>query len=122
MTVNTPVYYWNPVIIAGNLTTDFQRYGKKYLTAAADKTLSSMLEFQRLLTKTKPMLGNITCKTLVVQALDDDTVHHKSADYIYEKVCADKTVYKLPRGGHMIFQGKSRDEVLRAIESFIQAC
>jgi len=81
-----------------------------------------MLEFQKLLTKTKPMFGNITCKAMVVQALDDDTVHYKSADYILERIRAEKSVYRPPRGGHMIFHSSSGDEVCKAIDQFIQAC
>jgi len=122
VTINTPVFYWNPKIIVTNLISDFKTYGKKYFDVSTDKSLSSMLEFQKLLTKTKPMFGNITCKTMVVQASDDDTVHYKSADYIFKKVCADKSIYKLPHGGHMIFQSDHKDEVCKAIESFIRTC
>lgn len=68
------------------------------------------------------MFGNITCKTLVVQALDDDTVHYKSADYILKGSERRKAVCMLPRGGHMIFDSKSGPEVCKAIERFIQAC
>lgn len=119
VTVNMPVYYWNPKIIATNLIRDFPRYGKKYLDASSDKPLSSMLEFQKLLTKTKPMLGSITCRTMVVQALDDDTVHHRSADYILKKIRTEKTVYRPARGGHMIFQSVNGEEVCKRIEHFI---
>lgn len=122
VTVNTPVYYWNLKVIAANLFSDFRRYGRKYLEASADKPLSSLLEFLRLLTRTKPMFGSITCKTLVIQALDDDTVHYKSADYILRRVRAKKTAFLLPRGGHMIFYSKSGPEVCKAIERFIKAC
>ena len=122
VTVNTPVYYWNPKVIAANLFFDFRRYGQKYLDASTDKPFSSMVEFLRLLTRTKPMFGNITCKTLVVQALDDDTVHYKSADYILKRVRAEKTACMLPRGGHMIFESKSGPEVCKAVERFLQAC
>lgn len=121
VTVNTPVYYWNPKVIAANMLADFGLYGRKYLDASTDKPLSSLIEFLRLLTKTKPMFGNITCKTLVVQALDDDTVHYKSADYILKKIRAEKTVCMLPKGGHMIFQSQNGYEVCKAIERFIQA-
>ena len=76
VTVNTPVFYWNPKVIVSNLLSDFGRYRKKYLDVSTDKSLSSLIEFLRLLAKSKPMFGNITCKTLVVQALDDDTVHY----------------------------------------------
>lgn len=122
VTVNMPVYYWNPKVIAANLFSDFRQYGRKYLEASTDKTFSSMVEFQKLLAKTKPMLGNITCKTMVIQALDDDTVHYKSADYILKKVRADKILYRPSRGGHMIFQSERGDEVCSRIESFILAC
>lgn len=82
VTINTPVYYWNPKIIVRNLFVDFKKYSRKYIKASTDKTVTTLLEFQRLLSKTKSMLGNITSRTLVIQALDDDTVYHKSADYI----------------------------------------
>lgn len=121
VTINMPIYYWNLKVIAANLIRDFGRYGKKYLAVSSDKPLSSMIEFQKLLTKTKPMLGNITCKTMVIQALDDDTVHHRSADYILRKVRAEKAVFRLPRGGHMLLQSESADEVCGLIESFIAA-
>lgn len=122
ITINTPVYYWNINIIAANLIMNFREYGKKYFEAATDKSFSSLLEFQKLLAKTKPMFGNITCKTMVIQALDDDTVHYKSADYILRKVRADKSICKLSHGGHMIFQSKNGQDVCRIIENFIRRC
>ena len=121
ITINTPVYYWNPKRIAINLISDFKVSGKRYLKASTDKTFSSMLEFQKLLTNTKPMFRNITCKTLVVQALDDDTVYYKSADYIFKRICAEKYIYKSPKGGHMIFQSKNGQEVCHIIGDFIQS-
>jgi len=122
VTINTPVFYWNPKIIVTNLITDFRKYGKKYFDVSTDKSISSMLEFQKLLTRTKSMFGNITCKTMVVQAADDDTVHYKSADYILKRIRAEKAVFRPTHGGHMIFQSESKDEVCKAIENFICAC
>lgn len=121
VTVNMPVYYWNPRIILMNLITDFKEYGRKYLKASSDKSISSLLEFLKLLVKTKPMLENITCRTMVVQALDDDTVHYKSADYILKKICADKSTFRPTRGGHMIFHSESGNEVCKRIASFIES-
>lgn len=122
VTVNMPIYYWNPKIIAANLLKDFRRYGKKYVDASTGKPFAALLEFQKLLTKTKPMLRYITCKTMVVQALDDDTVHYKSADYILRRVRADRVVFRPPHGGHMIFQSESAQEVCRRIEAFLRVC
>lgn len=109
-------------LLAANLISDFSRYGRKYLDASADKSLSSLIEFLRLLTKTKPMFGNITCKTLVIQALDDDTVHYKSAGYILKKIRTEKTACMFPKGGHMILEGENGPEVCKAIDRFIRAC
>lgn len=120
--VNMPIYYWSFKNIVRNLFSDPRQYGRKYFMAATDKPFAAMVEFQKLLVKTKPMLGNITCKTMVIQAADDDTVHDKSADYILKRIRADKTVYRPARGGHMIFHSESGDEVCRRIERFIGAC
>lgn len=120
VTINTPVYYWNPKMIARNLLTDFRMAGRKYLKASTDKSFSSMLEFQKLLTKTKPMFQNVSCRTLVVQALDDDTVKSKSAYYIMKKVRADIELCKIPQGGHNLLQSKSGNEVCRVVGDFIQ--
>jgi carboxylesterase len=120
VTVNMPVYYWNPKNIAANLIRDFTLYRKKYFDASTDKSLSSMLEFQKLLTETKSLIGNLTCKTLVVQAMDDDTVHHRSADYILKRVRTEKSACRPLRGGHMIFQSETGPEVCRVIEDFIR--
>lgn len=121
VTINMPVYYWNPRVIAENLRSDFWGYGNKYLTAATDKSLASMVEFQRLLTKTKPLLSCITCRTLVIQAFDDDTVHYKSADYILRKVRADRSCYMPVEGGHMLFQSLAGGKVCEAVDRFMNA-
>lgn len=44
-TVNTPVFYWNPRIIAANLFSDFNRYDPNNMEATTDKSLSSMINF-----------------------------------------------------------------------------
>jgi len=119
ITVNTPIYYWNPVIIAKNLFNNFKLYFKKYFIASTDKSISALLEFQKLLSNTKPMFENIKCRTMVIQTLDDDTVYHKSADYIYNKVCANKSIVKIPTGGHLVFQSGSYKQVCEEIEQFI---
>lgn len=121
VTVNMPIYYWNLKIIASNLFRDFHRFRKKYMNASLDKSFSSMVEFQKLLTKTKPMLRNVTCRTMIVQALDDDTVHYRSADYILKKIRAEKTVLRPEHGGHMIFQSDNGPEVCGRIERFAES-
>lgn len=121
VTVNMPVYYWNLKNIAANLIGDFKQYRNKYFAASTDKSFASLLEFQKLLTETKPLLRDITCRTLVVQAFDDDTVHHRSAEYILKNVRAESTAYRPLRGGHLIFQSETGPEVCRIIGDFLIA-
>lgn len=120
ITVNTPVYYWNFKNIGINLMSDFRGSLRKYFRAADCSPWSTMLEFQKLLIHTKPMFSNITSKALIIQAMDDDTVHHKSADYIYGKLCGEKSMYRVTDGGHMLFCSKRGPEICGVIERFIQ--
>ena len=120
VTVNTPVYYWNFKQITANLTKDFGGYAKKYCRASGGSSLISFIEFQKLLTRTKPMFGNLTSRALIIQAMDDDTVHYKSADYIYHRVCAEKTICRLPHGGHMVFHSASGRKVCEEVENFVK--
>ena len=120
ITVNMPVYYWNPAIIGQNLIGDFRYYGKKYLRASTDKPVSSVIEFLKLLTETKPLLENVTCRTMVIQAVNDDTVHYKSAYYILKRIPAEVLFQKPPCGGHMVFQSGQGEDICRMIENFIR--
>lgn len=120
ITVNTPVYYWNLKNIIKNLLSDFRGYLGKYLNAANCSPFASLVEFQKLLFLTKPMFANITSRALIIQAMDDDTVHHRSADYIYEKLCGEKSLYRVADGGHMLFRSQRGPEICGVIESFVQ--
>lgn len=121
VTVNTPIYYWNVKVIAQNLFSDFRTYSARYLSASRAQPLQAMLEFQKLLTHTKPMFGNITCRTLVVQTMDDDTVNGRSADYIRKRVPAEVATCRPAKGGHLIFQSSSGPVVCGVIEQFIES-
>lgn len=120
ITVNTPVYYWNFRNIVMNLLSDFRGNFHKYLKAANCSPFASLVEFQKLLFHTKPMFSNITSRALIIQAMDDDTVHHRSADYIYGKLCGEKSLYRVIDGGHMLFRSQRGPEICGVIENFVQ--
>ncbi|MDF3002249.1 MAG: esterase/lipase [Bacillota bacterium] len=119
ITVNTPVYYWNLRNIVMNLLSDFRGNLRKYIKAANCSPLASLVEFQKLLFHTKPMFSNITSRALIIQAMDDDTVHHRSADYIYGKLCGEKSLYRVIDGGHMLFRSQRGPEICGVIERFV---
>lgn len=120
VTVNTPVYYWNFKQMIHNLFEDYDRYSSKYLNSGKGKPIRVMLQFQKLLTATKSTFRNLSCNTLVLQAVDDDTVLPRSADYIFSRIPGKKRLIKLARGGHQIFQSESAKEACFVIEHFFR--
>lgn len=120
VTVNTPVYYWNFRQIFKNISEDYKKHISKYLTSSADLPLPSLISFQRLLSKTKPLFKTIDCPALVIQAADDDTVKPKSADYIYSAIRNKaKQIYTAACGGHILLRSESFESVAEQIIPFL---
>ncbi|WP_051280450.1 alpha/beta hydrolase [Anaerovorax odorimutans] len=119
ITVNTPIYYWNIKIILENFIYSPSTYLVKYINACNSKPVSALLQFQRLLTKTKPLFKIIYCNVLVIQTVDDDTVHFKSADYIYDRLKGSKELLKLSKGGHIVFNSDSCFRVCSIIDNYL---
>jgi carboxylesterase len=118
--INTPVYYWDVRRILKNILRDFRLYSKKYLASGRGKPLMALLEFQRLLSATKPLFSGVGCATLVLQSADDDTVSPKSAEYISARLGGRGRLVGLPRGGHIVFRGESAGQACAAIGDFIK--
>ena len=117
--INTPIYYWDIPRMIKNLSEDFGFYIKKYLSAGKGKPFRTLLEFLKLLKFAKPMIASAGCPMLVAQTLDDDTVRHKSADYIYRMAAGEKYLKKYGTGGHLLFDGRAPQNVCSDIEAFI---
>lgn len=117
--INTPVYYWDIKRIVKNLASDFKSYFSNYLKKSTDKPLKTLLQFVILLNKTKKLFGNVTAKTLILQALDDDTVHHKSADCIFSKVKGEKSIKFYDKGGHTILQSTCGELICSDVHEFV---
>lgn len=118
--VNTPVYYFNPPRIVNNLRKDFKRYFTHYSQVFSSRPLHSLIEFQKLLSKTKPMFKTIDGNTLVIQVQDDDTVNASSGEYIYKRLRGKKQFIKPECGGHVIFNSECAEEIAKEIDDFIQ--
>lgn len=119
VTINTPIYYWDIKRIIKNLLVDFKTYSKKYFISSTDKPLPALIEFQKLLSKTKPKIKNIFCKTLIIQTQDDDTVNPKSADYIYKNLNIEKQIMKPKNGGHVVFENINCNEIFNKVYEFL---
>jgi carboxylesterase len=120
ITINTPIYYWDFKRIYSNIIRDFKNkeYGniRRYVKSSGNTTLSALLHFKLLLTKTKSMIRGIKCPVFVTQALDDDTVRKQSAHYIHDRVESKRKKLRFyDQGGHLILRSPSAAKVMEDI-------
>ncbi|WP_265444605.1 alpha/beta hydrolase [Acetivibrio straminisolvens] len=125
VTLNTPIYHWDIKRIVKNVANDIKtkdyKHIKYYIGSATSIPFSSMINFKVLLGKTKPLLKNIRCPIFIAQGLIDDTVHHKSADYIYKNVSSKvKYVKYYENSNHIICHSIDSKDVFTDIENFIE--
>lgn len=121
VTINTPIYYWNVKQITENLWRDFGFYSRYYFRSSREKPFSSLLEFRKILVRTKPLVSGIHCPTLILQTEDDDTTHPKSALWLYKQVAGVKVRRTIPQGGHMVLSSSMAQNVIKELEDFISA-
>lgn len=122
--INAPIYYWNVSQMFLNIVEDLRNkrsdYLKRYFVETGNFPLNALIQFLKLLFKTKPLLQRIICPVLMIQAEDDDTVKKKSVDYIYQHLSSEKKVIKLfSKGGHGILQSSAAEQVISCIEAYI---
>jgi len=125
VTLNMPIFHWDFNIITQNIWEDLKnkkcKYIKHYLKASFNKPLYSLINFKILLHSTKPLLKKIRCPIFIVQAMEDDTVQHRSADYIYNNVSSSNKEVKYYRGsGHLICYSNAADKVFDDAAHFIK--
>lgn len=120
VTVNTPVYYWNLIKIMENLKSDFRVYAKKYFNSGTDKPVSALVEFEKILKKTKPLFRLLDCPLLVVQTQDDDVVKPKSGEYIFQNATGCREMLRVDRGGHIVLPTDSFAQIADAVLDFLK--
>ena len=119
--INTPVYYWDFKQMAKNLRCDFGVYSRKYLAECTNKPFMALIQFQKLLSKTKPLFSKLACPVLIIQTLDDDTVNSKSADYIFRNIPGEKYIKKYEVGGHWVLDTDTSKDIFFETERFSKA-
>ena len=119
ITINTPIYYWNIKQILDNLAYDFTVNLKKYFKLSIDKSAKSLVEFLKILYYSKNKFCKITCPSLIIQSLDDDTVNPKSAEFIFKSVSGVKQKIYYSRGGHLILKSGWTEDIADKIDNFI---
>lgn len=124
ITLSTPIYYWDIKRIGINIMKDLKTRNfnslSRYLKSIIRIPLLALINFKILLMKTKPIFKQIRCPILVIQGLLDDTVHYRSADYIYSNVSSQLKIIKYyNNSNHIICQSKDRNKVFDDIFVFV---
>ncbi|MFY0544354.1 alpha/beta hydrolase [Brevibacillus sp. H7] len=113
VTLNTPYYYWDLRQAINYLQEDFAVHSRRYLRSMVKIPVRSMLQFRRLLAETKPVLAQVSCPYVLLQAKRDDTVRSISAEQLAKSVKSlSPRIAYYDRSGHMLLHGPERDDVI----------
>lgn len=119
--LNSPVYYWNILQIIKNLLSNFKFYSNKYFFVSTNKSFNSLVEFLKIRKASLGLFSELQVPALILQTLDDDTVHYKSSQYIYNKIQCEKKIILYNNGGHCVFSSSNREDICNDIYRFFIA-
>lgn len=122
--LNTPIYPWNLKRIFLNLVSDVKngsfKHFKFYALSAVKFPLSALFEFLKFLHNAKPQFKNLRCPLFIGQALRDDVVQPKSAEYIYKHAASVKKIIRYySESNHLICHSPAAAKLFEDILSFI---
>ncbi|MCX7711000.1 MAG: alpha/beta fold hydrolase [Clostridia bacterium] len=119
-----PVVHWDIKRVFLNLLEDFKSRtfeNLRHYMKSAVIPVPALLNFKVLLGKTKKLMKVVSCPVFIAQALKDDTVHHKSAEFIYSQIGSQmKEIKYYKNSGHVICQSPDGAELFRDVEEFIR--
>lgn len=123
--LNTPIFHWDLKRILLNIGNDFKTGEfaslKYYTRSTLGIPFSALFNFKIFLHKTKRLLHQVTCPILIAQGMKDDTVHRRSAAYIYNNVASViKELKNYQNSDHIICHGADREQLFGDIEKFIK--
>ncbi|AFM41132.1 esterase/lipase [Desulfosporosinus acidiphilus SJ4] len=119
--INTPIYYLNLKRVFLNLGCDFRFYARKYLVSSTNPPpFAALIQFLILLHKTKSLLKDTKCTSLIFQTLDDDVIKPKSANHIYANISGHKTLKLYPTGGHLVLLTETGERIGEEIYGFLE--
>lgn len=123
--INTPIYCLNFRAIVKNIIKGFSGKDsgrmRKYIRNSITTPPGAVIQFSRLMKKTRGKFGSVDVPALIIQGMEDDTVRPRSARYIFEKVKSPrKRLYTVPNMGHLITGGEFGEEVSCAVADFLE--
>jgi len=127
--MSVPVRHWDLKRVMSNLAEDI-KYNRSdhlryYMKSAVKFPLRALFEFKRIQNRTKSRFGQLNCPCLILQGLDDDTVHWKSAERIKTGIHsqnpkAEVSLDYFEPAGHVLLHGPASRQVIQRILKFLQ--
>ena len=124
--INTPIYCWNLGVITRSVISDL-RSGERdnisyYMKNSGKYSAKSIIDFFKLLHMSKRMLTKTSRECLVLQCMEDEIVHHKSGDYLKDKLGENAKLKYYDGGFHQVFVKAVdiRDDLCEDIYSFLR--
>lgn len=124
VTLNMPIYHWDIKRICLNLLQDLKAgrsdHLRRYVRSTCALPFSALINFKLILTRTKPLLHQVTCPVFIAQALEDDTVQHRSANHAYWHFGSeDKRIKYYTGSGHQICHSSAAAKMMLDVEVFL---
>lgn len=122
ITINTPYKYWDVKEALHYLREDFSTHSRRYIYSIGRIPFSSMLQFRRLLSETKPLLPKIRTPYVLLQAKHDDTVHAVSAEIIANHVdkAAAPQISWYEHSNHYLLHGPEKEQAIAHVMATIK--
>jgi len=124
--VNTPVYFWDFKQITKNIVSDVKQkkytHIKRYVKSTFNIPVTAMLNFTKILSKTKAKFSSACVKRanpLILQCLDDDTVKSKSAGFIKDQIGESAKLIYYETGGHLVLLSETAGQVCEDIYEYL---
>ena len=123
--INTPIYFWNMKVIVNDIISGIRnrQYEKiiYYQKSFFGVSIKSGTDFLKILSKSKKMFKDISKPSLILQCINDESVHFKSAKYIKENIGEYANIRYYDGGRHQVFTAavELRDLVFNDIYKFL---
>lgn len=125
--INTPIYFWNIKIILNDFINDirYKKFDKifYYKESIFGASIKSGMDFLKILSKSKKKFKGIQKQSLILQCINDESVHFKSAQYIKNAIGDYAKLQYYDGGCHQVFTKsiELRDLVCNDIYQFLMS-
>lgn len=125
--INTPVSVWNIKIILKDIASGIMNGKpdklKHYIDSVKRSSFKSNMDFLRLMFTVKKKIETVKRPAMIIQCMNDETAHYKSAKYIKKKMGGYAVLHYYEGGCHQVFlkSPELRDLICDEIYGFLNS-